>query len=392
MPDAPATQSQPPPAEKAHAARRRIATAVRVSAVAAVIGGIVWFVYAPLADVVCSSARGRLDQPTATTMRACERACKHGSARACVLYGDLRYAVLLGLKDDPRADEAERVQRDCDRSNTKACMRLGELYTADGPFDPTPNWGRARAAWARACDGGLAEACGRLAKLDYISSDYARAVPLLVRACSGDDGFGCALLGDAYESGHGVPLDAKHGEELRDRGCDLGWYPACASMSKVHRARGGDWHRAADRAARACFLGDDDLCPVVAADFASVMAPPLDASVIDALDARCAVAASAAAGVCDAIATIYGNDLGPRPDPPRAVLIAHRGCAAGSIKQCIVEARVVAMRDPVEGDRLLDHACAVTDAVAPECAIREFVKSVPGDAGAGALRGSMFTR
>ena len=317
--------------------RRRVVLALAASALAA--GSLTWFVWGPLANVVCATAGPSLNEPTDTKLWACRRACVRDSARDCVYYdelhnGDIKEMQrLLNASDAApspppreRADDAERAQSACENGDAGACGALGVLYAHGVAFDPMPDSGRARIAWARGCDGGDASSCTHLGELDFISGqpDYARALPLLRRGCEGGDGRGCLVLGNAYERGEGVPKDGDRSRELYDRSCALGWASGCADASDAFR-RSGESDHALASALRGCLLDDALACDRLLQQASD----PLPARVVEVTERECA--ADPTGSVCYRLGLRLMKGEGVDRDAARGRAMFLRACHAGTI-------------------------------------------------------------
>jgi TPR repeat protein len=309
-----------------------------LAASALVIGSLAWFAAGPLANVLCATAGTSLDQPTDTKLWTCRRACSLGSARDCVYYDELhngeikRMQRMLSASDagppppvDVRADDAERAQSGCDDGDAGACGALGVLYAYGVAYDPLPDDGRARAAWARGCEGGHAASCTQLGNLDLRSSqpDPARALPLLARGCDGGDGLGCFLLAGAYERGEGVTMDLERSGDLYDRSCALGWSAGCASASEAFD-HAGKTDRALDAALRGCLLDDSEGCYRLLQRATG----PLPPAAVAVIERECAAEPTGPLSYRMGLRLIAGQGVDPDAVRGRAMFL--RACYAGS--------------------------------------------------------------
>ncbi len=148
-----------------------------------------------------------------------------------------------------------------------ACNELGLIY-AEGKM-AARNPDAAAHYFAMACELGVLRGCENLVALqlarapaepseratqqalDRLEQDYAKR----------PDGRGCALLGFAYETGRGRPLDAVRATELYVEGCKKGNVAACLGLVRLgFRADAADLRDAARILERACESGDAQSC------------------------------------------------------------------------------------------------------------------------------------
>ena len=128
-----------------------------------------------------------------------EKACDLGSLSACA-----------DLGHRPQPDDCERAQtvlsEACAQGGLEACHQLGTMQGDE--------------QWRAACDGGLAEACGDLARslLDADPPDLPRGIALRDRACKAGHGESCGRLAWRYELGDGVTWSAVQATRLHSEG------------------------------------------------------------------------------------------------------------------------------------------------------------------------------
>jgi TPR repeat protein len=170
------------------------------------------------------------------------RSCLDGVAKACI---DLGAAV---AKDEPPVGSVDELQAACDKTRDTAtcgallreqvkaacrngkpaaCRILGE-GEAGGLAEATAPTTEALEA---SCQRNEAQACvdlaTRLLKDQPSKQNQRRAVALLDRACKGKNGDACAKLGLVYVFS-GKKADARRGEALLKRACDLGSKTGCS--------------------------------------------------------------------------------------------------------------------------------------------------------------------
>jgi TPR repeat protein len=119
----------------------------------------------------------------------------------------------------------------------------------------------------RACDGGNADSCRRLA-VSYAlgrdtDKDETRATALYERSCSLGDSAACLFAGQMYEFAHGVPADPAKAAALYRLSCDRQLLAGCYNLAIMYeRGRGvpPDQERAAELYNVACAGGAQEAC------------------------------------------------------------------------------------------------------------------------------------
>ena len=202
--------------------------------------------------------------PGAAEARELDVACSDGDATACNRLG---WRVRQGeqvLADWRRA--AALFERACDGGEAEGCVRLARLRlhrSAEGR-GITPDTASAVDLFQRGCAAGAAVGCTDLATLhiDRTEADttgttdlYGLAAPLYERACDEGDLKGCTLLGTLHDAGHGVETDVVRAAALHRRACDGGSLLGCAHFGRSLELGSGveaDIARAAGLYERAC--------------------------------------------------------------------------------------------------------------------------------------------
>jgi TPR repeat protein len=173
-------------------------------------------------------------------------ACARGSSIACARTSEWRM--------QSSSDEAGRQQifaeaaAECDKLAGSVCFAVAGFWHA-GSGTPKDD-AQATRLTRKACDTGAALACvsaGLDLGGDRAKRDEARA--LFEKACAGDSGFGCGLLGGITKPPGGPAARA-----LYLRGCDLGEPRTCDMLA------GAD--EASQR--KACDLGGAESCSLLA--------------------------------------------------------------------------------------------------------------------------------
>jgi hypothetical protein len=126
------------------------------------------------------------------------------------------------------AGEVAECTASCELGVLESCAALGYKY-ARGEEVPR-DYARARALLARACGGGLAEACTDLGVLyqgEGGPPDLVRAYGLFRTACLGGSTDGCRKQGIALWHGHGTRSDREQARALFERACRAGDPRSC---------------------------------------------------------------------------------------------------------------------------------------------------------------------
>ena len=148
--------------------------------------------------------------------------------------------VLLACSSAPRtvAKPASPVLpadvRACDAGQLLQCLRIPRRVALGLPAE-TPEAGALRARWQIGCDAGHATDCYRTAVVVSPAVEPGRWIALLDRACDGDVGLGCYLLGDAMLGS--APRHRARALDLLQRSCQLGLATAC-ERAACHQAGG----------------------------------------------------------------------------------------------------------------------------------------------------------
>ena len=190
-----------------------------------------------------------LDAPPAEGEELLDRACALGEAEACAPAGE-RSTIEEGAVRitasalerpefvvDADASQRQKGSEDWDDCRTErdpmACNRLAYSYER-GERGVVRDLQKAAEYYARACDRGVAIACGNVGFLlesgQLGSRDYASASVRYQTGCSAGNGRSCGNLGMLYDSGDGVPRDLQRANDLFLRGCDLGSGAACTNL------------------------------------------------------------------------------------------------------------------------------------------------------------------
>jgi TPR repeat protein len=160
-------------------------------------------------------------------MRSCATGCDAACARAATHIRQTTLAV---------------IERGCDRGIALACHLAAVSYAYGASYEPigtivVGDPDRATRLFLRACDGGIARACGDAGRLlmpmhvdGFPPGDAVRAAALLGKACDLGDGSACADLASARDAGEDVPKDHAEAMRLYERACLLGMTLVCNDL------------------------------------------------------------------------------------------------------------------------------------------------------------------
>ncbi len=150
--------------------------------------------------------------------------CAQGIDRACVGLG------LLLLDGNAHVDpDAARghalLEAACADDHADACAALAESHAARGGDLEVVD-----AARARACRGGVVDACAARGLALLEAGRSADAAGALRRGCDGRHPVACASLAELLLTGDGVPHDPRAARGLLRRACEAGLEPACRRL------------------------------------------------------------------------------------------------------------------------------------------------------------------
>jgi hypothetical protein len=287
----------------------------------------------------------------------CDAACRGGDGPACVGLGDA-----LAPGDPARAGAA--WARACQLGVGDACLR------AAGALDASGFPGVAVPAYRAACSRGSAAACGRAGELLVRGGgEPATGIALLTSACGSGEGEACLNLGTFLSEGAGgVAPDPLRARAPLTAACDGGKAGGCARLAAVQltgdrpqrdgavaRLRRSCAHAGPARGAAtaeafgrvACGAGREDACVELGLD---VLVRPSDAELAAALLGR------GCAGRAEACRARAARALGgEKRGRPAALRLAEIACGAGSAPACREALRALERESaPVDGQRRVD--------------------------------------
>lgn len=272
------------------------------------------------------------------------------------------------------------LERACDGGDASACARVAELFW-DGrnghTHDPARSFRHAR----RGCDGGDAHACALLARHheEGLGAEWAPhlAVEAYDRACSAGSGFGCHRLGLMYRHGRGVDVDrrkvgvyfARASEHLL-AACERGELRWCADASRaiLREEEAGAEERARQLDQRGCDGGIASSCLRMLVVHRERQPGHEDAGVDPSeLDRLCRAGESDA---CRHLATVLDGHTASseRRDPARAASLVKQACVLGDGFACLDAGLRIALARPARrGLRIPYYRRACDRAAAEGC-------------------------
>jgi hypothetical protein len=217
------------------------------------------------------SGGGRIEKDPPRGVKLLVAACDAKVGRACASLAKA-YEDGLAVERDP-VKAAEISRRACEEGEQRACVQYAtSMLFGENRVVPDPQ--RSRDLAAKACESGIAAGC-TLTGLAYSHAlgDAIEAQTWLRRGCDAGDGAGCSALAYQYFHGglpgeaKGVALDVRLGVELATRACDLGAQKGCALLARAYANGEGvaqDLARAGGLAAKACSAADAAGCSIAA--------------------------------------------------------------------------------------------------------------------------------
>lgn len=128
------------------------------------------------------------------------------------------------------------LRQACLADHLPSCDHLGDVHLIFARWHRSDREGHQKTAvqaYARACEGGEAQACSHLGyyERDLGTRKLARVATLFRQGCEGGDPLGCRELGDLYLLGKGLAQDIPKAQRLFHRACRDGDLRACSLLS-----------------------------------------------------------------------------------------------------------------------------------------------------------------
>ena len=208
------------------------------------------------------------DQPDATDLRArleTERACLEAERTECYQAGLSFYFGRDTFPQD-RAHAVRAYERGCELGDARACNNLGDAlaYGEGVPRDLA----RSAAMFDRACRLGEALGCsnsGLMFEMGMgVLRDRARARELYRGACVSGDVYGCLHAEMLSAQDAGAPRDLQRALVYWGRACTRGDAKACAYVGIIYEdgpdGLSRDAAKSLEAMKRSCGLGDERAC------------------------------------------------------------------------------------------------------------------------------------
>ncbi|MEZ5513255.1 MAG: tetratricopeptide repeat protein [Steroidobacteraceae bacterium] len=286
-------------------------------------------------------------------------------------------------------DTPAQLKADCDKREVEACSRLADRYSWAARYFNKEEWkddGLAADAALehkyrlRACELGSVRDCGD-AGSNFVSGtgvtkDVARGIPLLARACDGDEGSACAALADVYKQGIGVKANGQLALELHEKTCRLGAGVQCWAMetaiSDLYPTLGlpvNSPPRPLGAEVATCRRGDANACMRAALRYYNGKAPDVDGS-----RAAFHLAAACDGGIGDAcwlLGVMLAQGVRLERDDAAAAANYLKGCNLRHGTSCTVlgdmlRRGVGVPKDAARADQLRQLGCSLESAACPE--------------------------
>jgi uncharacterized protein len=236
--------------------------------------------------VGCNDLAILLGSADAQALPLLERACSLGLTRGCANLG----TELLRQEpaDAERARAVKLLQNACEQNDAYGCAELADALYAEQQRGQKSEFGRAYAAYEKACKLGNLPACygqgWMLKNGEGTQQDPTRARELFRFACSQDNYDGCAALGFDLLEGAQNREEFDEGLRFCRLACEHDQALGCYTLGRVHAVSSEPGVRTGAVALlkRACTLGYADSCKQAATLEERLKHPVDDDSAADA--------------------------------------------------------------------------------------------------------------
>lgn len=159
--------------------------------------------------------------------------------------------------------QISQAQDDCKAGNMSFCGALGTIYQVGyEPLGVKPDFAKALAFHAKACDGNIYSSCANLGimyeKAQGVKQNFTKALYFHEKACNGGDKSGCQNLGSMHYNGKGTQEDKPKGAQFFKRACDVNSWVACGNFAIYQEEIVEDVNLAIEYFFKACELGRND--------------------------------------------------------------------------------------------------------------------------------------
>jgi TPR repeat protein len=232
----------------------------------------------------------------------------------------------------------------------------------------TPGRAGARQAFKLGCDLGSGVACFWLVAFRRVGSGDSSAADLLAQSIAsmekscdiGSEPAACLTIGNAYDYGRGVAVDAKRAFQFYKRACDLGVASACSEECVILADGRGEGTR--EQGAELCQRTCDERGPVACNNLGVIyergqgFKQDLEKSTAAYRQACEAGSVAGCGNFCWALA----KGRGVRADPVAGLSLCEANCKAGGAHGCRSAALLTAVRAPGDLKKavgLLERSC-----------------------------------
>lgn len=172
-------------------------------------------------------------------------------------------AVPAAAQIVPDAPWSAALEKKCTANDAVACWQLGEVFTLGRGTAANP--AKAAAAFGKACDGAIGEACFIAASAKSDAGDQPGAFALYQKGCGAGSGDACLYAAIRTETGRGATKDFKVAMVIYDRACTLREKRSCLYMAKLWASGENPYGRVDGAAAlkysgQGCEWGDGEAC------------------------------------------------------------------------------------------------------------------------------------
>jgi TPR repeat protein len=237
------------------------------------------------------------------------------------------------------ADDTKGCEPACDAGDPPSCAIFAK--SVEEKWGPNDFDRRVPDAYAKACDGGVSWACGRLGLLaadapPKYGAAWGKPRALIEKGCEGGDAASCMVLGNLVSR-------ADH-ESYWMRACSLGALDGCLALAEAHERR-SDWPDARVVLERACPSRGTEAEPAPSGD-------PSEAARV--------------AAACFQLGRRLYAGTSMTKDVPGGVALIQRACEAKVERACVTEADIMAVgvdlpEDDARAVALLKGACDADD-------------------------------
>ncbi len=308
--------------------------------------------YAPVCDPGQWRPEGTPDLATAADWFA--PLCDAGDAHACVVVGWAATQLPEDASSRSYEDGATAFQRACDQGLARACGERGELYRGlDGRAEAKPDL--AHELLQAACEAGSGNACSMLGlmweKAEFGESVPERAQEAYQAGCELGDARGCGELGQGHLQQRWPNPNPAEGLSLLESGCVAGSAHSCNWLGHflaTGNIGGQDSARAAHFYLRSCDLGNASGCNTAGIQYFRGNGVPRDVDRAVALFQRSCDAGHGDG--CNRLGMCYGKGASVEQNGRIAAELFLEACELGVAQGCHNAAQAIGIQDGILQD------------------------------------------